>query len=282
MAATFHPELSDDTLAHATFLERLFDTARQKVRAWKPPISNQCKEQPMSIMKTIHAARGMAIAAAILSQSVFAQPYHSPYTPRASMSRAGHAEAYAGFRGLFSENVSFPGGTSINTEDDLGFAIGFGQNFNQHFLWSGEFAWSTVDYDGTLVSAEVPAIESRKISGELEVASFSTSATWHFRPGPLTPYASATLGWNFIDSNIAAGPPQIGCWWDPWYGQICAPVQETLSDDSFSYGLGLGIRWDFSYAGFMRFGYQHSWIDIANANGTPQFGGVRLEFGSLF
>ena len=46
-----------------------------------------------------------------------------------------------------------------------------------------------------------------------------------------------------------------------------------------SYGLGVGVRWDFAPGGFVRFGYDERWLDIENANGTPDFGSFRLEVG---
>lgn len=236
----------------------------------------------MKIRQTIQAACVAAIASIISSEVVFAQPYDPPQALRATASRTAHSEAYFGVRTVFGETVNFPGGSSIETDDDLGFAIGFGHHFNEHLLLSGEFAWSTIDYDGTIVSADLPALPSQRISGELETGSMSASATWHFLPSALTPYASATLGWTWIDTNIATGPPQAACWWDPWWGYICTPVQETLREDGINYGLGLGIRWAMSPAAFLRLGYEHRWLDIANALGTPAFGGLRLEIGTMF
>jgi hypothetical protein len=109
-----------------------------------------------------------------------------------------------------SESLDFKGGSSLETDDELGFSFGLGYNLSQRLL----------------------------LTGELDVGSFSGIATWHFMDGPITPYVSATLGWTWVDSNIADGPPQVGCWWDPWYGYICTSLTETKSDTSMSYGFG--------------------------------------------
>jgi opacity protein-like surface antigen len=196
--------------------------------------------------------------------------------------REGHWEGYLGARLLLSGSADFSGGSSIDTDDDLGFNFGFGYNFSDHLLVSAEMGWNSVDYDGNLVSGDVPPAASRRISGDLETASLGANVTWHFLSGPLTPYVSGSLGWTWIDTNIATGPPQTGCWWDPWWGYICQPIYDTISDDSGSYGLGAGIRWDFNNGGFARFGYDERWFDIKNAEGTPDFGSFRLEFGGKF
>lgn len=223
----------------------------------------------MKIQETIRIACVAGIAIVVLSEAASAQ-------------RTGHTEAYFGARIGLGETVDFAGGSSVETEDDLGFAFGFGHHFNENFLLSGEFGWSSIDYDGVRVAAPPTPAQSERISEELDTASMNVIATWHFRPGPLTPYASATLGWTWIDTNIATGPPQAACWWDPWWGYICTPVQETLREDSMNYGLGLGVRWEMNPGTFLRFGYEQRWLDIDHALGTPAFGALRLEIGSMF
>jgi len=218
----------------------------------------------------------VAVATAGLAPVALAQSFGAP----SGSGRAQRWEAFAGARLILSDSADFAGGSNIDTEDDLGFDFGFGYNISDHLLLGGEMGWNTISYDGNLVS-EPPGLSAR-ISGELETASIGGSATWHFLSGPLTPYVSGTLAWTWIDTNIAQGPPDIGCWWDPWWGQICAPIYDTVSDDAASYGLGVGVRWDFGPGGFARIGYDERWLDVKNANGTPDFGSFRFEIGGLF
>ncbi len=219
----------------------------------------------------------MTAAALAMPAGALAQAFRAS----SSNSRAEHWEGFAGARLFLSSSADFAGGSDIKTEDDLGFDFGFGYNVSDHILISGEMGWNTISYDGNLASADTPGVTAR-ISGELETASIGGTVTWHLLAGPLTPYVSGTLAWTWVDTNIAQGPPDVGCWWDPWWGQICAPIYNTVSDDSASYGLGAGLRWDFSPGGFVRFGYDERWLDIKNANGTPDFGSFRLEVGGKF
>lgn len=195
--------------------------------------------------------------------------------------RANHWEIFGGLRPVFSETVDFDGGSTIDTDDDLGFAFGFGYNIDEHLLVGGEMAWSSIDYDGTVRSADTPG-STASLSGEFDTFALSGNLTYHFMEGPLTPYASATLGYTWVDSNIATGPPVTGCWWDPWFGYICDTFVDTKTEESFNYGLGVGVRWDFARGWFGRLSYEQRWFSLDEADGTPTFGGLHIDVGSKF
>ena len=61
--------------------------------------------------------------------------------------------------------------------------------------------------------------------------------------GRFTPFITTGIGWNFVDTNIPTEPPQVGCWWNPWYGYICEGFQDTKNVDGFAYQLGAGMRY---------------------------------------
>lgn len=225
-------------------------------------------------MKAIRIAAMATLAALVLG--LLAEPASAQ-----SSVRAGRWEGYGSLRSLFSESLDFEGGSTIDTDNDLGFALGFGYNFDDHLNVSGEFSWNSVDYDGRLASADSPGISSA-ISGQFDAASMAGTVTWHLLDGPLTPYGSATLGYTWIDTNIATGPPVTGCWWDPWFGYICDTFVDTKNEDAFSYGLGIGMRWDLDNGLFGRLAYDERWMDLSNADGTPSFGTVHLDFGGKF
>ena len=70
--------------------------------------------------------------------------------------------------------------------------------------------------------------------------------------------------------------PQTGCYWDPWYGQICGTFQSTRSTDAFTYDLGLGVRWDLSTGYSLRLVYEKAWYDVENAEDAPDFDKFKL------
>jgi opacity protein-like surface antigen len=176
-----------------------------------------------------------------------------------------------------STDITFEGGSSAALEDDIGFALTFGYRFNSRLELQFALDWETVDYDVTIQSAIAPSLQFRG-TGELESFTPRIGASFNFLEGDFTPYVNGTLGWSFVDTNIPDGPVQVGCWWDPWWGQICAPYQSTKSIDDFAYSLGVGARWDFSDCCMVRLGYEKRWFDYSKATSTPDFDEIRVGF----
>ena len=131
--------------------------------------------------------------------------------------------------------------SSASLDSDLGFALTFGYRFSSKLEFTFGIDWNNIDYKAHVVSADFPGL-SADIDGELEAWTPRVGANFNFIDGPITPYISGVIGYSFIDTNIPDGPPQTGCWWDPWYGQICGTWQNTRSTEEFMYGLGAGVR----------------------------------------
>jgi len=196
--------------------------------------------------------------------------------------RAQTWEWWGEARFIFSKDLSFEGGSSISTSDDAGFGLGFGYNFDEHWLASFEFQYNEISYRASIASADKPPKANSNLSGDAQISRFGGSLAYNFLSGPLTPYVSGTLGWSWVDSNIPTGPPQTGCWWDPWFGYLCSTWQPTASNSAFTYGVGVGMRWDVGHSFFMRVGYEYDWIDLSHASGTPAFSLLRLQFGARY
>lgn len=173
-----------------------------------------------------------------------------------------------------SQDISGDNGSAAALDDDIGLALTFGYRVNGNLEVQFGIDWNTVDYTANLVSEDFPNLEVG-VDGELESFTTRVGVNYNFIDGPITPYVNGTIGYSFIDTNIPDGPPQTGCWWDPWYGQICGTWQSTRSLDKFIYGAGLGVRWDTSDTLSVRLEYQKRWIDASDA-GTPDFDQLKL------
>jgi len=173
-----------------------------------------------------------------------------------------------------SQDISGDNGSTAALDDDIGLALTFGYRVNANLEVQFGVDWNTVDYTANLVSADLPNLEVG-VDGELESFTTRVGLNYNFIDGPITPYVNGTIGYSFIDTNIPDGPPQTGCWWDPWYGQICGTWQSTRSLDKFIYGAGLGVRWDTSDTLSVRLEYQKRWIDASDA-GSPDFDQFKL------
>ena len=60
--------------------------------------------------------------------------------------RAQTWEWWGEARFIFSKDLNFQGGSSISTSDDAGFGLGFGYNFDEHWLASFEFQYNEISY----------------------------------------------------------------------------------------------------------------------------------------
>jgi opacity protein-like surface antigen len=174
-----------------------------------------------------------------------------------------------------SSDWSFDGGSKVRVDSDFALTLMFGYRFNSRLEFGFAFDWQKADYSATIQSADFPGLTA-DVKGDYEAYTPRASVNYNFLDGNVTPYVTGGIGWSFIDTNIPEGRVEVGCWWDPWYGQICVPVQDTRSTDGFTYQLGVGVRWDASPGFSLRFAYEKHWYDFDNASGTPDLDELRL------
>ena len=98
----------------------------------------------------------------------------------------------------------------------------------------------------------------------------------------LVPYIEAGIGWSFIDSNVASGPPQGFCWWHPWWGYICESFVDTFSSTEFSYGAGVGVWNELIGNSFIKASYNVWALDTDGSRADPQLETFRIEYGWRF
>jgi hypothetical protein len=215
----------------------------------------------------------IAGALALLAVSTFA----AAVDMTSDRSREGRYEITLQPRYLASKTIDFEGGTSIDTDADLGFGMGFGYNITNKFALHLDWSWASSNYQAKIAgtTGTTPA------SGTLDSSTIALNLSYYFLDGPLTPFVLGGIGWTWVDSNVPSGLPQTGCYWDPWYGYICTSYQETYAKDYFSYSLGLGGRWDVSPGFFLRGSVVWQWMDLGKA-GTTAFPGGRLDIGFIF
>ena len=197
-----------------------------------------------------------------------------------SADREGRWESRLGFVFLNSSDADFEGGTTAEFDSDTGFRFGFGYHYTNNVEFSMNLGIGTTDY-----SADVAGDASGEffaVRGDLEYTTLTVDGTWNMLSGPFSPFLSAGFGWSWVDTNIATGPPETGCWWDPWWGYVCTSFQDTRTVDGFSYGVGVGARYDFTDTVAVHGSYRINWIDFDKSESTPDFDGFELSFGWKF
>jgi len=178
-----------------------------------------------------------------------------------------------------STSNDFDNGSAIDIDSSTGFGFGFGWNWTERLHLGYRFSLNKPDYSATIVP-EDPEEPPQTINYDMSKNSHQFNVTYHFLKGPLTPFIQGGIGWTKLDSNILSRPPTTGCWWDPWWGYICATTWETFKTSQFTYNLGLGLRWDINGALFMRGMWNRQFISLDNGN--MDFDTITLEGGFMW
>jgi len=174
----------------------------------------------------------------------------------------------------FSNDADFDGGTTADFKSSTGFLVGLGFDLSDHFEVGANFTYDDRDYDARLAGDEQG--EFFPVKGSLESMGVMFNVNYYFMTGRFTPFITTGVGWNFVDTNIPTEPPQVGCWWNPWYGYICQDFQDTKNVDGFAYQVGAGLRYRLNETFSLTGTYQMSWLDFPKADGTPSFDGLQL------
>jgi opacity protein-like surface antigen len=181
-----------------------------------------------------------------------------------------------------SVSEEFEGGSTLDIDSSTGFGFAIGWNWTEKVNLSWRFSLNKPDYTASIVPNDpedpekVPQVVSYKMSNYSNQFNF----TYNFLKGRFTPFVQAGVGWTKLDSNIPAGPPDINCWWDPWWGYICFDDWKTYKTSQFTYSLGLGLRWDINGALFMRGSYNREFISLDS--GSTNLDTLTLEGGLMW
>ncbi len=182
---------------------------------------------------------------------------------------------------LYGETIDFEGGAAADIASDPGFGFTAGYNYSNKLNLRASLTWNDTRYDGQRVIDDGNrTVET--ISSVMDTFSCNGVADYYFIEGRFTPFVSGMIGWTSIDSNIAAAYPEEVCWWGPWWGYVCDYYQPTYGGDSFSYGVGGGLRLDLSPNHFVCVGYYERWIDVDYAESDPALGTAIFEFGFMY
>jgi opacity protein-like surface antigen len=179
---------------------------------------------------------------------------------------------------LDSVDEDFVGGTRVHVDSDVGLGFGFDYFMTDNTTVGGTFTYSQPDVDVSLhVQNPPPGGSFSLLRGEMEAMGFMGNITHQFGKGKLRPYAFGQLGWIYVDTNIADGPPSTGgCWWDPWWGYTCTVYQDTKTSTEFSYGFGVGVRMNLGRTMFLDLGWIEQWTDWPQAVSPDNYSTYRV------
>ena len=174
-----------------------------------------------------------------------------------------------------SESVNGGGGSGVEIDSDWGLGFTLKYKFTPKFAVGGDLEFLSPRYTATLVDDQGQTQTFRhtfnQFNGRLK-------ATYEFSENNFSPYVEGGFGWTQFDSNVADGPPLVGCWWHPWWGYICSGFYNTITETSFSYGGALGVRYRMRGGSMIKVGYNTYQLDGSSAEVDPTISAWRLEW----
>jgi hypothetical protein len=181
-----------------------------------------------------------------------------------------------------SKNMGGENGSSLRIDGAAGLGFNLSYNLTNKFAVGVDLDWLRPDYRAELVDDEAFPIETTVIDHEFSQFNGRIKGTFNFSEGPLTPYVEGGFGWSYFDSNVADGPPLTGCYWHPYWGYICNNYYSTFTETSFSYGAGLGLRYQMPGGTFVKGSYNVWDLDSLGSAEDSTITGVKVEFGWSF
>jgi len=177
-----------------------------------------------------------------------------------------------------STDINSEMGSSIDIDSDIGWGFSLGYNVNPHILVNYEFTSTTPKYYASIIDEEGG---EHKFKHKMSIYNSQFNVVYNFTKEQFTPFVQAGLGWSYLDSRIADGPPNGFCWWHPIWGYICESYQNTHDDTRFSYNVAAGVRYELDNSMFFRASYQQNWADLSSSENLTM-GMFHLEIGSIF
>lgn len=185
------------------------------------------------------------------------------------------------FAALYQESkaIGSEGGSTLDIDDAFGLGLNVSYNFTNRLSLGFDLDWLSPDYRAVLIDDTVVPADTTVIDHEFTQFNTRIKGTFNFLEGPFMPFVEGGIGWTFLDSNVADGPPITGCWWHPWWGYICDNYYSTFSETTFTYGLGLGFRYHLRGGAFLKASYSVWELDGVGNAGDSSLSGARIEYG---
>lgn len=215
--------------------------------------------------------RFLFLALMAFSSAVSAQP------------RGGWNEWSMHLLAIVGSNDEFDGGASARNDGGVGVGLSVARSLNHYFALGAEATFAQTRYRATMTPGAGNTAAAFESNGTLETAALRVHATWNLLSTPVTPFLTAGAGVIFLDPDLPDDLPASGCWFYPWYGQVCGDKGPQGNLARFTYTAGAGVRYDLpGQQGFLRAYVGGEWINFAEAASPVATVQFRADFGLRF
>ena len=194
-----------------------------------------------------------------------------------AFSRQGKTEVYGIGQYLHSEDINFNGpfGTVKTKMDDTGLGgFGIAYHFNDFISIHGDFMFGEANFSGDFPIEGAPG-STVFIKQDAFIQTGRFNVDYNIINRRLTPFVTAGIGYQYLETELHSLPPVSYCWWDPWWGYICDVSHPYASTTDFTWNAGAGVRWNITDNLVVKAMAGATWLEYSGAHGvTSQIEGV--------
>jgi opacity protein-like surface antigen len=191
-------------------------------------------------------------------------------------SRQQRTEVYGIGQYLHSEDINFNGPTGVNVPlkmDDTGLGgFGIAYHFNDYLGIHVDFMFGGATFHGT-----VPLEQGGNfnVNQDAFIQTGRLNLDYNIINRRLTPFVTAGIGYQYIETELKNLPPVGYCWWDPWWGYVCGTGQPYAWQTDFTWNAGGGVRWNITDNLMVKAMVGATWLEYSGTHGvTTQIEGI--------
>ncbi len=196
--------------------------------------------------------------------------------------RAAKTEVYGIGQYLHSDDVTFngPAGKTTMKMDDTGLGgFGVAYHFNDFISIHGDFMFGGATFGGNLPTAAGGNINIKQ-DAFIQTGRFNVD--YNIINRRLTPFLTAGIGYQYLETELENAPPVGSCWWDPWWGWVCYYDHPYAWETDFTWNVGGGLRWNVTDNLFVKATVGATWLEYSGGHGiTSQLEGI-FAIGATF
>jgi opacity protein-like surface antigen len=189
--------------------------------------------------------------------------------------RVPRTEVYGIGQYLHSDDINFdsPLGGVKTKMDDTGLG-GFGVlfHFNEFFSFHADFM-----FGGATFHADAPVVGGGTIpiSQDAFLQTGRFNIDYNIINRRLTPFVTAGLGYQYLETELDNLPPVNVTYWDPWFGYVTTTEHIHAWETDFTWNVGVGLRWNITDNLVVKAMGGATWLEYDNSSGiTTQLEGV--------
>ncbi len=196
--------------------------------------------------------------------------------------RVNKTEVYGIGQYLHSDDITFksPRGDVKTSMDDTGLGgFGVAYHFNDFLSIHGDFM-----FGGATFNADLPTRTGGTVGFKQDafIQTGRLNVTYNIINRRLTPFVTAGIGYQYLETELENAPPVGTCWWDPWWGWVCYYDHPSTWETDFSWNVGGGIRWNITDNLFVKATVGANWLEYSQARDiTTQIEGI-FAIGATF